>query len=630
VSRVPTTDDEVCGPSAHAWAAACTAQGEGHVDALRCPPGHVVFSVTGPGSGRGAPVFVDAAAGAGGLRKIKGVSLSPIGEFADFSAAPKAVRDAFERVATCAERDPAIPLGDAVAVARPRDVPGSAGPWWVLAGVVLAVLALAPRRLPRAPWRTLRTLAALAGVVLLLARFLAGESFFHQNGHGPNWTGYALGEPCSYGPGYAELFGWAARLRPASPEPLLFACNAALAATWPVSTWVVARRAGASAALAGAIALAVAVDPLLWRIAFTESYYVPCTALVLAASAVALSVPTLRIRSPRFLVAHVAAGLLVAEAARVHPVVWIAVAVVPLAHIARAGSPLRSARRAAVGTAIVGGTVAITSGAAILRLLRGAMGDQYLPEVRHGWYEQSRVTMFVFVGGAILLGLAPTLRGRRFPRVAYAGLVIIGAAAGTSLLAIDVDWVRAAHARMFLASFVAAGLGLVGPWLRASLVRRWGPAIVAAAGALHAAVHISWATELPTDALELRRALVWRDRIAEGARLVTVETAGIMALQLPMHPAHGDGSHVVRLDVHAPPPELGSFGTDVYYYRSSLCSTAAARDFCDAVERSAPLEPVDVADLPARPSTHATTYEGQAVRVGLYHLARAAEVPTRL
>ncbi len=152
-------------------------------------------------------------------------------------------------------------------------------------------------------------LVALGGRDLLpRASCWSGASFFHQNGHGPNWIGYALGQPCTYGPGFEELFGWAARLRPQQPEPLVFGCNAALAATCPIWTWIVTRRVGAPAWLAWPVAAVVAIDPLLLRIAFTESYYVPYTALLLLGTAVALSAPTLRSWSPRFVLASAAAG----------------------------------------------------------------------------------------------------------------------------------------------------------------------------------------------------------------------------------------------------------------------------------------------------------------------------------
>jgi hypothetical protein len=102
-----------------------------------------------------------------------------------------------------------------------------------------------------------------------------------------------------------------------------------------------------------------------------------------------------------------------------------------------------------------------------------------------------------------------------------------------------------------------------------------------------------------------------------------VETAGIPALQLPIYAAHRDErAPVVLLDAHGAPPALGSFGDRVYYYRSSLCSTALGHSWCDALEQTATLEPVDVHELPARPSTHICVYDSPTVRVGLYLVRR--------
>ena len=57
-----------------------------------------------------------------------------------------------------------------------------------------------------------------------------------------------------------------------------------------------------------------------------------------------------------------------------------------------------------------------------------------------------------------------------------------------------------------------------------------------------------------------------------------------------------------------------------FYYRSSLCSTAAGRPQCDAVERAFTLEPIAENDLPARRSLHHLAYDRETVHVGLYRM----------
>jgi len=573
-----------------------------------------------------APVFVDATSEPSGLRRIGGVGLSPIGEFDDFRTAPQPVRDGFERVAACVGRDTTLPLGEPARIAATPDHKGSSAPWRLVAGVVLAAVALASRR--RLPLRTAALLLALGAATFVLAHELVGASFFHQNGHGPNWIGYALGEPCAYGPGFEELFGWAARHRPEHPESLVFGCNGVLAATCPIAAWVVARRVGAPTLLAWAIAGTLAIDPLLLRIAFTESYYVQYTALLLLGTAVALSAPTLRSWSPRLLLASAAAGLILSEAARVHPVGWIAVAVVPLAHLARPGAARRRLQQAAIATATLGVVIAAAAGPAIFEVLGGATGAHYVPELRRGSHQELNQGLAILLAVGIAVAVTRAWRGRWPLRAALVLVVFVAATAGTSLLNVDVDWVRAAHARMFLATAIAAFVVVVSPVLRRGRYRRAAPALVVALGLANAAAHRRWVTELPTDALELRLALSWREDMASGSRLVALETAGVTAVDLPFYSPHRDWrAPVVGLDARDAPPALGSFGDGVYYYRSSLCSTPLGHGWCDALEQTATLEPVDVHELPARPSTHACVYDSPTVRVGLYRVMGTNSAP---
>lgn len=607
-ARATASDGETCGEAVRAWAAACTAAGPGRVDAFRCPAGHAVFAVVLDDA---PPVFVDASAQGPALRRVGGAWLSPLGEFADFQVAPPGVRGAFERVVECVERDPSIPLGEPP---PPRDPPRTPG--LLIAGLALACVAGVRLRSPRSrALRAAAVLVALGAVTLALARGISGEAFFHQNGHGPNWIGYALGAPCPYGPGYPELFGWLARLRPDAPEALVFAFDALLAAACPALAWVVARRVGAKRPVAWAIAAAVALDPLLWRMAFSESYYVAYTALPLVASAALLSAPALRTWAPRFLAASAAAGLILAQLARVHPVGWSAIAVIPLTAFARRGSSRRNAKHAAIALATVGLVVAVTSWRALQGVLRGELGAR-VEQWRLGPSDDLRWGAAVLAAAAVACFLVPRLRGRPLPRVAL--LAVVGAAAGlgTSLLRVDVPWIHAAHAHAFLASFVGAGAGVASAVARTAGGARRAAAVVAALAVANTATHWRSAADLPTDALELRLALGWRTSLPAGSRLVAVETSGVAAVDLPFYAAP-----IERLEVHGTPPALTSFGDRVYYYRSSLCSTASARPWCDSLEGTAALEPVVVHDLPARPSTLATTYDAAIVRVGLYRVS---------
>ena len=306
-----------------------------------------------------------------------------------------------------------------------------------------------------------------------------------------------------------------------------------------------------------------------------------------------------------------------------HSVGWVAVAVVPLVHLAGGGAWRRSVKHAGVAVGVVGAMVALGAGASILATLHGGTGDQYVPQMHGVLREDLRILRPVAAGIVLLFALTPAPRRRHVARILLAGATVVGAAAGTSLLHIDVDWVQAAHAQMFLGPFVAAAVGLATPWLRGRHGRRAAVAVVLALGVANAVVDGRWATELPTDALELRRALAWRERIPPGSRLVAVERSGIMSVQLPFYGGNRDGAApLIRLEARDRPPDLASYGDQLFYARTSLCSTEEARVWCDRLESSAYLEPVDVFELPARPSTHAVEYEGTSLRVGLYRVTR--------
>jgi hypothetical protein len=613
--------------------------------AARCPRDRVILSLLPPG-GSGQPTFVEAARDrTDALAYRRGVGLLPIGEFSDFRMAPQPVRDAFAAALACVERDPP-PFDEAGSGDGPPRAGTSKAPWWMvpwrlLAGLVLTAPLLGrPQRKHRCRslWRTLAPLLALAAATFGVAYAVAPWTFFHQNGHGAIWIGYALGDPSAYGPGFGELYGWLTRLhadasspcwvarRWADPERTVFLLNGALVSLVPPCVWVICRRAGAARSVAWAAAAALAIDPLVLRVAFTESYYAPYLALSFLGTAIALSARTLSPCSARFALANTAAALVLAQAARIHPVGWIALAVVPLAHLGRRGATRRLVRHAAMATLVVGAVIVATSASSLVGVLRGGMGTQYLPEWWRSCGAETPAAAATAIGGVLVGGLLPRGRPQVRLRVATAGVVVAAAALGATLLRLDVDWVRGAHARLFAPPCIAIATGIVLPWTRArhGLAARLAPAALLLVALLSSLVHARWITELPTDALELRLALGWRARIPCGARVAALERAGIMELQLPVYPPEGtdERDRWLRLDAAQAVPSLGLLGRkETYYYRSSLCSTAPGRGWCDALERTAVLEPIEQHELPARLSANGGGYDAPTVRVGLYRVA---------
>ena len=199
-------------------------------------------------------------------------------------------------------------------------------PWALVLGLALAsAVAWRRRRWLRAafgtqPWRLAFGLAATSVGGL----WLAPSGYLHMNGQGPLWTDFALGEPSAYGPGFAELFGWAARAAGAAPERGVFTLHAAMLWSVPLLVFVALRAVRAPLAISTAISTLTALDPMRARLAGSESYYGVGYVLVAAACAVVcvgftgFSMSRRESRG-RGLLGVLAAGALIAQAARAHP-----------------------------------------------------------------------------------------------------------------------------------------------------------------------------------------------------------------------------------------------------------------------------------------------------------------------
>jgi hypothetical protein len=255
------------------------------------------------------------------------LGLSPVGEFAEWGEAPEELRAAFEGVLACVRHDPSLavpegrlePSGDA-----PPPAPTPPVPWLLLGGLLLGALSLGlGLRRSRPPRdRVLRvglSLAALSVATYFARALLSEPAFVHQNGQGPLWVSHALCVSSHYGPGYAEVFGWVTALG-GEPGSAIFLAQALFAALGPAFLWIAARSAGARASVAWAAATLLALEPTLARLAQSESYFgISATLLLLCAAILSAGAFRRRPLDPRFLLAVAAAGLLVAQTARIHP-----------------------------------------------------------------------------------------------------------------------------------------------------------------------------------------------------------------------------------------------------------------------------------------------------------------------
>lgn len=544
------------------------------------------------------------------FRSAGALGLSPVGQFPDWSRESEARRAALDTLVTCAERDPSLPLERTAAGAAPTPLRPIRPPWLVLAAIAALALAFGDRLRPTRE----AMLAVGLGVVTGVARWLLlGGSYFHQNGQGPAWIAHALAEDpglAGYGPGFPELFAAAARLSGADPERGVWLVQSLLATCVPPAAWLVARRLGAGAWVAAALALGCALDPLLGRLAATESYFASALSLgMLASAACALAAP--RPRSPRFWLPLCAAGLLLAQSLRVHPGAWPAALAVPLPLLFGPGSWRRRVRLAALGLGLIAVVVTLTSAPALAEVLRGPLGQKWLPGTRLRWDRLGSAVLSCSIAAALALALAR--RSWRGAALALTGALTFAVLRLTDLLSDPNPAVAAAHPRTFLPAAVCL-FAVVG---RARTLRQSLAFLLVAGSLLALPARIAFA-RLPTDVREALFVRELRGRLEPGARVAYLERAGAQLARLPLYSSPeraplGDADSSF---------DLRSLPAPAYYFRSSLCATPQGDPVCAALERDVDLEPVAERALPALPSMRWTAYAGDEVRVGLFRIRR--------
>ncbi len=627
VAGTARAEGGACADAFAEWTRSCSKQAGLEVSARHCLPNGVVVSL----AKRGQPLLDVEIDGAGtrGFRRVAGLALSPVGELGDWAKVSRERRDALDALAKCVQADPALPgLTPPPAAPQANDAarappPPAPLPWRAIAGVAIGV-ALAVRALRRRP-RTALALALASAASFALRWRALPHGYFHQNGHGPDWMRTALlgGSLSDYGPGYAEMFGLAARAG-TTPEHGVYLEQALLAALAAPCAFVVARRVGARASIATALALCVAVDPLLLRTSVSESYFATGTSLLFVAAALlACGAARARWHTPHFVLAVTGAGLLVAQVARIHPLLWVGAACLPVVVVVGPGrwrARLVLAGATALGVGVV---TAAFAGSTLREVLRGELGRAWIPVAR------GHLVPALVAAGAALLALAvlrfvpPRARRLVVPLACLA--LVLGVARASDVLGAPNPAVGAAQARVFWPAAIACVASLLGRAATPSRRARWLGAAVAALGIVFVASSYKAMTTRPTDALEADFATEWRASLPAHARVLYLARAHKRIVSLPLFESSGAGIDAVPLSLAAPPPDPRALGDHVYYYRSSLCSSTEGAAFCDALERVAPLERVVVRRLPARPSMRwdRDGYDSDAVMVALYRVLPA-------
>ena len=490
-------------------------------------------------------------------------------------------------------------------------------PWLLVAAVALALLGWLLPSARRVPERRLRGAAIFLGITaatFFARHLLLTPGFFHQHGQGPVWARYGIIHPssCQYGPGFHDLYSFIGSYGRIDPERLLFPAQALLGALIPAFTFVLARRAGARLPVALAAAFAVAVDPIFARIAESESYYDTCAFLLFfAASALACGASRASLRSPRFHLCALAAGLLVAQAARVHPVAWAPAALLPLVVILIRGRLLDRIALAACAAVIIAACVGLFAGPAIKFVLAGRMGDTWGPSLTVSPLRRVLGPLAILaVTGAAAVVLP---RSRDLLLRAGAALFALSFAQAANVMAsMEPPWIFGAYARLYAPVLLCALAALAAQLLPPNGQRRVA-FVLACAALLHTAIRGPWLMRSTVDAREARWVLDLRRTLLPGttglAYLGQTSTGNVFLPMFTNFPFHAGDRAFLPPGVRVP-----------YYLRSSLCSTEEGRPTCDAFERAHPdMTPVAEQRFSTIPEDEVPYFENP-VRVILYRL----------
>ena len=551
------------------------------------------------------PIDVEVGQGEGPVfRRAGRLRTAPIVDVPDYGDLPEPQRDAYDAlVRWLAANDARVRFGpgdpDATRVALELTGPGlrDAGLWLLTLPLLLA---LATSTRGHAPSLRREVVAGLGVVGIGGALRLAFGVFgpLHVNGQGPLWVRGAFEDAsalASYGPGYAELLGPIARAFPSAPDMAIFATNAALSTLVPALAYGIARAHAIDRNRALLAALFLALDPIAIRTAATEAYFTPIVFLT-GAAALAASLSVRDLHRARRAALVLCAALLCAQAARIHPVAWLPVAIVPL-FAAR-----RPAWLAAHAIAIPAACW-LTSGAWLAAVHAQATergpGAGVLARAIDSGLASDAVLLAILAAAALYVARP---RIPVIPAIAAALCALATRHAyGQSEL-----W-QASYDRLF-ALPIALSLAALAP---AKLRLRWAVAIAATFGAalLVTSPHVLRETTEQREHELLRDALADLDPACRVAYLPRVDKR---IVEIPLW-AHAGDAPPLRIrrtdDLRAAGPRC------VYFVRTSICTTREARAICDAID---PGRAIVSRTFDAVPSYDGLPYDRPRVEVSIH------------
>ena len=609
------------------------------------------------------------------FRRVGKFGISPIGDFEDWDAEPAQRRYAFNSLLSCLADTPSLSnvlelVPEQFRKANELDFKTSEydkhielrKPWLLLGAAATMLIAVywgCPlrfwwTRLRRMGWSkwvrdalTVRgpiglcVMLSLAAVTFFLRLSLVPLNYFHQIGVGPGYILMALhGNSLPYGSGYAELFGWISNLNAFEADRNVFLAMAIASSMIPVFGWIIARQSGASCLVAWTIAVLTAVHPLLARLAHSELYMAVQLVLLTAAGAALAWAGRTRTQSVRFWLSVLAAGLLVSQAARVHPTSWVPAATVPFVLIIQPGYIFKRIRRTFLATLGIATTVVATSLAGMLRVYFGELGHNYR-FARLG-------VLIVACSGILAITAIRRLmsKSRCLPYASLHARITMIVAMATVCFAFATSWAGFQREPLFsdvcylqtYPALLAVGITCIGILQRRYRAfcthprqkpKWWSAPLVII---LLATTTGLWRWELhttvPTDAQEQAWVATWRGKIPPNSVIAYLMSsphpAGHYTLQLPIF-----GYNRVKLiELVIGDPNTGlslsRLEPGTYYYRSSLCSTVVGKAICGVIENNSILEPIFEMNLPSIPSVYNAPLGPAPIRVGLY-LVKDAE-----
>lgn len=510
------------------------------------------------------------------------------------------------------------------------------GPWLPGLGMLLALLAArcAPRPTRRDTW----AIVALTFLALGLRWGLGLWGPLHVNGQGPLWIRGAIEDHAliGYGPGYFELLGWLTRVANTSwliglirIDTVVFGANVLLSSLSPALLYGTARVAGAGYVGSLSAALVLAVDPVSVRMAATEAYISALVFLWLSTTAALALVVRCEARGEHAAtgMASLAAALFAAAATRIHPMIYVPVALTPLlafAVVQDGGMPGRL-QHAVYAALAIGGVVLLTSLNTILTALAVS------PMTSHAFLGFGPEELRVLVGALVAVLLLQW-------RFSLAWLGLLGIAAVAALLATQGSfqqhpfW-KLCYQRVYLSAILLGAAWLLPRRLEATPWAMVAASLVALALALPAKDLVRAQT---TEQLEYRFLQQTLGGMPSGCAVAAVSRAGHRIWEIPSFLVPSRDRRMPAQRALQEPNDLKVLSDSrncLIYIHSSLCNSSEGRELCARMEEAVPMQRIAAEVFPAVPSYVGLPYDRGQVEVVVFRVdtrgATAAGTDTR-